>query len=170
MVKPLAFYRTNSVIQITPDTRRGVLWIDGTIALPDAPKGAPEKGVQKFNWEEKLIIVLSPEEGLALAECAERVLRTREGKVEFFHDPKKGGRDGEPKTLSLSYERTEKGDRVFIQILQGAKRVSVALGKGDLYALATLIPYVVSRIWDWTGTLPPHEEEPSFEGSDDVPF
>lgn len=177
MAKPLAFYRMTSVIRITPDTRRGVFWVDGTNALPSAPRGIPEKGVQKFNWEEKLVFALSPEEGLTLAECAERILRTREGKAEFFHDPKKGGRDGDPKTLTLSYEKTDKGERVFFQITQGQKRVSVALTRADLFAISSLIPHAVSCMWDWIGTLPPHEEaevtasqNADLEELEDIPF
>lgn len=157
MAKPLSFYRMTSVIRITPDIRRGVFWVDGTNALPSAPK-TPEKGVQKFNWEEKLIFALSPEEALQLAECADRILRTHQGKVDFFHDPKKGGREGEVKTLTLSYEKTDKGERVFFQITQGQKRVSCALQRADLFAISSLIPHAVSCMWDWTGTLPPHEE------------
>ena len=189
MSKPLSFYRTSSALRITPDTHRGVFWVDGANTLPDAPKGIPEKGVPKFNWEEKLLIALSPDEGLALAECAETILRTREGKASFFHDPKKGRvkTEAEPKTLTLSVEKTDKGDsstgslqsaRVFLNLSQGGKKVAVALSRADLFAISTLIPHAVFVMWDWAGALSQEEpserqEEPEpgyYDGNDETPF
>ena len=187
MSKPLSFYRTSSALRITPDINRGVFWVDGANPLPDAPKGIPEKGVQKFNWEEKLLIALSPDEALALAECAETILRTREGKASFFHDPKKGKlkTEAEPKTLTINVEKTDKGDpstssghsaRVFLNLSQGGKRVAVVLGRSDLFAISTLIPYAVCAMWDWTGTLPQEESErqeepePGYFDDDETPF
>jgi hypothetical protein len=186
MSKPLSFYRTSSALRITPDINRGVFWVDGANTLPEAPKGIPEKGIQKFNWEEKLLIALSPDEGLALAECAETILRTREGKVNFFHDPKKGKlkTEAEPKTLTLSVEETDKGDpstssghpaRVFLNLSQGSKKVAVVLGRADLFAISILIPYAVCAMWDWAGTLSQEEaserqEEPGYYDGDETPF
>lgn len=173
--KPLAFYRTNTAIRITPDITRRVFWIDAATTLPGAQKGIPEKGTPKFDWDEKLIIALSPEEGLGLAECANRILITNEGKAEFFHDPSKGGREGEPKSLVLNFQKTDKGDKAFLSLSQGEK-VSVLLTRPDLYAISTLVPYAISAMWNWTGTLSRDEEpgsqtEPGYnDGDDDIPF
>jgi hypothetical protein len=173
--KPLAFYRTNTAIRITPDITRRVFWIDAATTLPGAHKGIPEKGTSKFNWEDKLIIALSPEEGLGLAECANRILITNEGKVEFFHDPQKGGREGEPKSLFLNFQKTDKGEKVFLSLSQGERKVSVLLSRSDLYAISTLVPYAVSAMWNWTGTLPRDEDpgsqpEPGYNDGEDIPF
>ncbi|HWP91818.1 MAG TPA: hypothetical protein VNN20_06440 [Thermodesulfobacteriota bacterium] len=155
-MKPLVFYRSTSVIRITPDTKRLVIWVDGALAFPDAPKGKVEKGVQKYNWEKKLSFALSPEEGIALAECAERIHRAGTGEIQFDHYPnnKNGGNGETPKkTLSLSHQKTEKGDRVFLLLAQANTKIAIPLGRSDVFALYILIPQAVSTIWNWTGFL-----------------
>lgn len=162
MPKSLVFYRTSAAVRITPDMRRGVFWVEGALSLPDAPKGVPEKGIPKYNWQEKLIIALSPEEALQLAECAERIRIFKEGKIEFFHDPVKGGREGEPKKLLLSYEGKTK--KVFLSVTQSdARRISAVLGGSDLFSLSSLVPLAVGAMWDWTGSLPSYESQPEEE-------
>lgn len=175
--KPLAFYRTSSAIRITPDLGRRVFWIDGANAFPDAPKGMPEKGSQKFDWEEKLTFALSPDEALSLAECANRILHTQDGRVEFTHDPAKGGREGETKKLTLSITEVKDKDKtvkkVFFNLSQSDNKVAVVCSRADLYGIATLIPHAVASMWDWVSGVPPHENgstEPGYNDGDDVPF
>ena len=65
---------------------------------------------------------------------------------------------------------------MFLSLSQGERKVSVLLSRPDLYAISTLVPYAVSAMWNWTGTLSRDEElgsqtEPGYnDGDDDIPF
>jgi len=150
MTEKLILYRSRGACEVQPDLERKVIWASFAEAL-NGNNGQPKKGVRRYNWEDKIILALSVEEATDLALAARFAGWGRLSEpLRFYHDPSKSERaTGEPKTLTLRAGGEDSKAMAFLEARQGERRITIALGKGDLFRLETLLPLAVGRLLEW---------------------
>jgi hypothetical protein len=135
----LKLYRSSAAVRLSVNQERGVVFAEGSLAIPGMEKAMPEKGQNKYQWKEgKISIALKPEELMALAAKCEE-LRLGNGEVKelnMVHDPAKGGFQGDKKALVL--RRTNGSTFLTVGEFKdknNSKKVNVPLSREDLYRL-----------------------------------
>jgi hypothetical protein len=145
MAKDLILYRTKAACEIRPDAEKGVVWT----SFAEGNGGKPVKGQRKYEWENKIILALSPEEVTDLSLAAKMLREGGKQSISFYHDPAKSERcEGEAKVLSLSPGNGSKA-LAFLSVKQGERQIAIAMGTGDLWRLETLLPIAVCRLLEW---------------------
>lgn len=145
----LIIYRSRGAAEVQPDFERKVVWL--SFAEANGTGGRPQKGQRRYRWEDKIILALSMEEATDLALAARLAGWGRLSEpLRFYHDPAKSQRaTGEPKTLTLRAGGEGSKAIAFLEARQGERRVTIALGKGDLFRLETLLPLAVAKMLKW---------------------
>jgi hypothetical protein len=146
MAKDLILYRTKAACEIRPDVEKGVVWA----SFAEGNGGKPVKGQRKYEWENKIILALSPEEATNLSLAAKMLRESGKQPIPpIYHDPAKSERcEGEAKVLSLSPGNGSKA-LAFLTVKQGERQIAIAMGAGDLWRLETLLPIAVCRLLEW---------------------
>ncbi len=146
----LILYRSGGACELQPDMERRVVWVSFAEAV--GPWGPPQRGERRYRWEDKITLALSVEEATDLALAARLVGQGRLGEpFSLYHDPARSERtSGAPKALEL-----RSGDREFraaaiLEARQGHRRIAIALERGDLFRLETLLPQAVASMLGWT--------------------
>jgi hypothetical protein len=150
MTEKLIIYRSRAACELQPDFERSVIWVSFAETL-DGGEGQPRKGERRYNWEDKITLALSVEEATDLGMAARLAAWGRLAeRFALYHDPAKSQRaEGEPKTLGLRAGGEGSRAAAFLEAKQGERRITVALGRGDLFRLETLLPQAVAAILGW---------------------
>jgi hypothetical protein len=150
MAEKLILYRSRGACELQPDFERRVVWVSFAGAL-DGNGEQPRKGERRYDWEDKITLALSVEEATDLGLAARLAGWGRLAeRFTLYHDPAKSQRaEGEPKTLTLRAGGDGSRAAAFLEARQGDRRITIALGKGDLFRLETLLPQAVATILGW---------------------
>jgi hypothetical protein len=149
MAEKLILYRSRGACELQPDMERKVVWISFSEA--DGPWGPPQRGQRRYQWEDKITLALSAEEATDLALAARLAPQGQLSEpFSLYHDPAKSERaSGAPKTLTLRSGDRESRAAAFLEARQGHRRITIALDKGDLFRLETLLPQAVASMLGW---------------------
>ena len=141
---PWIIYKTKSALQIEVDKERQVVFFTFAKAK-EGTAGLPKKGEKRYEWEDKIVFALSPEEAFDIALQARDILEGRKESLDLYHRPTPNSSREEDKILS--FRPAETGNtQAFITISQGENKISVGLSRGDLFRLATALPIVVAPL------------------------
>jgi hypothetical protein len=149
MAEKLILYRSGGACELQPDVERQVVW--ASFAEAAGSLGPPQRGQRRYQWEEKITLALSVEEATDVALAARLAGQQRLTEpFSLYHDPAKSERaSGAPKTLALRSGDAESRATAFLEARQGHRRITIALGKGDLFRLETLLPQAVASMLGW---------------------
>ncbi|MBC7328030.1 hypothetical protein H5T87_07945 [bacterium] len=139
---PWIIYKTKSALQIEIDSSRQTIFLTFARAK-EGSKGLPQKGERRYEWENKIVIALSPEEAFDIALQAKDILEGRKGQLELYHRPPSDTSGEADKILSL---RAGDGENAFISLAQGENKITVALNRNDLFRLSTALPLLVAPL------------------------
>lgn len=161
MTNQLVFYRTKSLFRISPDIGRGIFFAEFAKAKT-GQEGKPEKGVEKYDYENKVVFALSIYEALHLSEILMRICKKeiypplKNDRADYYHDPSKGNyKSSTPKTMTVTYMEDSGIRKKFLGITVGKaqepeQKIAVILSDADCYAIAQMIPHGVATILRWT--------------------
>lgn len=139
---PWIIYKSKSALEIEIDSSRQTVFLSFAKAR-EGTKGLPQKGERRYEWENKIVFALSPEEAFDLALQAKDIMEGKNEALEIYHRPPSDTSGEADKILSF---RPGDGGNAFLSISQGENRITIALTKGDLFRLATAIPIMVSPL------------------------
>ncbi|MGC8843768.1 MAG: hypothetical protein ACP5QS_07495, partial [bacterium] len=126
---PWIIYKSKSALQIELDNAKQIVWLTFARAK-EGGKGLPQKGEKRYEWENKIVFALSPEEAFDLALQAQDILDGKKESLELYHRPTPNSTREEDKILSL--RPTETGNaQAFLSLAQGENRITVSLSRGD---------------------------------------
>ena len=141
---PWIIYKSKSALQIEVDSVRQTVFLTFARAK-EGGAGMPQKGERRYEWENKIVFALSPEEAFDIALQARDILEGRKESLDLYHRPTPNSSREEDKILS--FRPAETGNtQAFITISQGENKISVSLSRGDLFRLATALPIVVAPL------------------------
>lgn len=139
---PWIIYKTKSALEIEIDGQRQTVFLSFARAK-EGSKGLPQKGERRYEWENKIVFALSPEEAFDVALQAKEIMEGSKESLEIYHRPPSDTTGEADKILSL---RPGEGGNAFLSLAQGDNKITVALSKGDLFRLATALPLMVSPL------------------------
>jgi len=134
---------------VQPDVEHKVVWASSAEA--NGSNRRPQKGQRRCKWEDRITLALSVEEAADVALAARLVgWGHLTEPLRFYHDPGKSQRaTGEPQTLILRAGGDRSKAAAFLEARQEDRRITISLGKGDLFRLETLLPLAAATILDW---------------------
>jgi hypothetical protein len=141
---PWIIYKSKSALQIEVDSVRQTVFLTFARAK-EGGAGMPQKGERRYEWENKIVFALSPEETFDLALQAKDIIEGRKESLEIYHRPTPNSTKEEDKILSFRPAETSSA-QAFISLSQGENRITVALSRGDLFRLATALPILVAPL------------------------
>ncbi|MBC7329848.1 hypothetical protein H5T88_05755 [bacterium] len=141
---PWIIYKTKSALRIEVDNERQIVFFTFAKAK-EGITGLPQKGERRYEWENKIVFALSPEEAFDIALQAKDILERRKESLELYHRPTPNSSREEDKILS--FRPAETGNiQAFISLSQGENKITVGLNRGDLFRLATALPILVAPL------------------------
>lgn len=138
---PWIIYKGKSALQIEIDANRRAIFLSFARAR-EGSKGLPQRGERRYEWENKLVFALSPEEAFDIALQAKDILEGRRESLEIYHRPPSDTKEVD-KILTL---QPGEGGNAFISLSQGENKITVVLSRGDLFRLSTALPVMVSPL------------------------
>lgn len=139
---PWIIYKSKSALQIEIDSARQTVFLSFARAK-EGSKGLPQKGERRYEWENKIVFALSPEEAFDIALQAKDILEGSKEPVEIYHRPPSDSKGEADKILAL---RPGEGKSSFLSLAQGENKITLALNRGDLFRLATALPIMVAPL------------------------